>query len=385
VKEPAGVYVHIPFCQRKCEYCDFHSIVVSDRQRFLAVVDSYLCAVQREARHYAHWTDEYEFTTLFLGGGTPTLVPPDRLGELVVFLRGALQLPSDAEVTCEANPKTISCSSLERLREAGVNRLSLGVQAFQDSLLHVLGRTHCAADVYASVEALHAAGFTNFSLDLMFGLPGQTLADWQETLEQAVSLRPAHLSCYSLIVEEGTPFYDSFLAGSLDLPGEDLEADMFELAQDYLTGVGYCQYEVSNFALPGCECAHNLHYWHNRPYLGLGSGASGRLGSVRYSNGADVEGYTRAWEKYEPFIAYQESIDEDLAMDETLICGLRLLDGVSDTEFFARFGCHLGDVYAEQISRLEGRGLVHYHEGRLRVTRKGLFLGNVVFSEFLRS
>lgn len=385
MKEPAGIYVHIPFCHSKCEYCDFHSIVVNDRAEFSAVVGSYLCALQQEARYYLPWVERYEFTTLFLGGGTPSIVPAEQLAALVVFLKEMFGLPADAEITCEANPKTVSAASLACLKDAGVNRISLGAQAFQDNLLRALGRTHSVADIYESVEAFHAAGITNFNLDLMFGLPGQTLSDWQETLKKAVALQPSHLSCYSLLLEEGTPFYELSQRGKLALPGEDLEADMFQLTQDYLQGAGYHYYEVSNFALPGLECAHNMHYWKNRPYLGLGSGASGRLGERRYTNGADVFRYIAAWENYEPLLAETEVISESQAMDETLICGLRLIDGVHEAEFQARFGCRMRDVYSEEIKRLEERGLVEYAAGRLRVTRRGLFLGNVVYGEFLRS
>ncbi|MGI6148262.1 MAG: radical SAM family heme chaperone HemW [Firmicutes bacterium] len=385
MKETAGIYVHIPFCLRKCEYCDFHSIVVNDRSEFLAVVDSYLCAVQREAQYYASWMEEYRFETLFLGGGTPTAVPAEKLAEVVVYLRELFQLPVGAEITCEANPKTITAESLNELRDVGVNRISLGAQAFQDSLLDVLGRTHSAADVSTSVQALHAAGFTDFNLDLMFGLPGQTMADWQATLERAVDLAPTHLSCYSLIVEEGTPFYDLFSRDLLDLPGEDTEADMYALARDVLQRAGYRHYEVSNFALPGNECAHNLLYWKNQPYLGLGSSASGRVGTMRYTNAADVPGYIAAWQHNQPNIAHVEALDKDKEMDETLICGLRLLDGVSEAEFRERFGCSLWEVYPDQIKNLEERGLVQYRAGRLSVTTQGLFLGNVVYREFLRS
>lgn len=385
MKEPAGIYVHIPFCQRKCEYCDFHSIVVNDHSQFLEVVDSYLCALKQEAHWYAHWTESYQFTTLYVGGGTPSLVPAEQLAELIAFLKALYQLPPEAEVTCEANPKTLSAAGLAVMREAGVNRISLGAQAFQDPLLRALGRVHCSADIYASVEALHRAGMANYNLDLMFGLPGQTLADWQETLERACRLNPPHLSCYSLIIEEDTPFYRAFHQGLLDLPGEDLEADMFQLTQDYLTGMGYHHYEVSNFAKPGFECAHNLHYWLNRPYVGLGSGASGKVGAKRYTNAADVQGYIASWSRNEPLLAHEEMMDKDLAMDETLICGLRLLDGVSEADFQTRFGRSLSDVYTEQIRRLEESGLVQYQAGRLKVTRRGLFLGNVVYREFLRS
>lgn len=385
MKPTAGIYVHVPFCLRKCEYCDFYSIVVSNRPQFRALVDSYLSAVRSEARHYAHWVGEYEFDTLFFGGGTPTLVPVRDLAELIAFLRETFKLPPNAEISVEANPKTISTETLRILGEAGVNRISLGAQAFQDSLLTVLGRTHTAAAISESVAALKEAGFSNFSLDLMFGLPGQTMDDWRDTLEKAVALEPTHLSCYSLILEEGTPFHALYVKGELKLPGDDVEREMLEFAVEYLTQHGYIHYEVSNFCLPGFECQHNLHYWHNNPYLGLGPAAAGRLGDVRYSNRSDLNSYISSWQRGEPDISFSETIHRDLAMDETLICGLRLLDGISDADFAARFGHALGEIYPEQIRKLEERGLVQYQAGRLMMTQAGLFLGNLVFAEFLRN
>lgn len=384
MKPTAGIYAHIPFCMRKCEYCDFYSIVVNNPDQFNRVVDSYLSAIYREARYYRSWAAEYEFNSLFLGGGTPTLVPAPRLAELVTFLKREYQLPPDAEITIEANPKTVSPESLEVLRDSGVGRISLGAQAFQDSILQRLGRTHSVTDVKESVAALKEAGFTNYNLDLMFGLPGQTMAMWKESLDVAISLEPTHLSCYSLIIEENTPFHHLYTNGILDLPGEDMEREMLEYAAAFLDRQGYRHYEVSNFCLPGYESQHNLHYWKNRPYVGLGCSASGRVGNTRYTNVANINDYIATWQKDQPSLALNETIDMDLAMDETLICGLRLIEGVSDTEFSARFGHSLGDIYHEQIKGLEARGLVTYQAGQLKLTREGLFLGNLVFAEFLR-
>lgn len=381
-----GVYIHIPFCRQKCYYCDFHSIVVGGRARLARVTGSYLISLQREALLYKSWPEvkERRLASLFIGGGTPTLLPPGELAGLIRFMQSELSLRAEAEITIEANPNTISRRGMQILASAGVNRVSLGAQAFQNGLLRSAGRTHSVAEIAQSVEHIKNAGIHNINLDLMFGLPGQTLEQWAATLESAVALGPTHLSCYGLIVEESTPFGAWKAAGLLDLPSDDEQAEMYASARKYLKRAGYEQYEVSNFCLPGYQCRHNLLYWHNRPFLGLGSGAAGYLQGLRYTNTSDVERYISDLARNVLPVEHSEKVGPEQEMDETMMVGMRLLQGVEANEFKNRFGIGYGDVYGPEISELIERGLVKFSGGYLRLTERGLYLQNQVSGAFLR-
>ena len=283
-----GVYVHIPFCARKCHYCDFHSIVVGEAD-FPGLVDSYLVSLRREALYYRKLWANGPLDSLFFGGGTPTLIPPEKLAQLIAFLLAELPFTSDPEVTIEANPQSVTPQGAELLAGAGVNRVSLGAQAFQNELLTAIGRLHRAEDIGASVRSLRSAGIREINLDLMFGLPGQDLAHWRATLEAALALEPTHLSCYALILEPGTPLASWHEQGLVELPGEDEQADMYQLAREVLQGAGYEHYEISNFCLPG-QSAGTIAYWHNLPFIGLGS-ATGTLAAATRT--PPMEGYIR--------------------------------------------------------------------------------------------
>lgn len=378
-----GVYVHIPFCARKCHYCDFHSIVVGEAD-FPGLVDSYLVSLRREALYYRKLWANGPLDSLFFGGGTPTLIPPEKLAQLIAFLLAELPFTSDPEVTIEANPQSVTPQGAEFLAGAGVNRVSLGAQAFQNELLTAIGRLHRAEDIGASVRSLRSAGIREINLDLMFGLPGQDLAHWRATLEAALALEPTHLSCYALILEPGTPLASWHEQGLVELPGEDEQADMYQLAREVLQGAGYEHYEISNFCLPGHRCRHNLLYWHNLPFIGLGSGATGYLGGCRYQNAPDVEGYIRSWAEGKPPYLTWEEVGRDQEMDETMMVGMRLLEGVSEAEFRRRFQVSLREVYGEAVEQLLQQGLAEEKDGRLRVTELGLFLENRVSAAFLR-
>jgi putative oxygen-independent coproporphyrinogen III oxidase len=268
---PMGVYVHIPFCEQKCHYCDFHSVVVSDQDR-LSVTGSYLVSLHKEARYWSSvWGGEALFA-LFVGGGTPTVLPAEELADLIAFLRTELPFVDDPEITIEANPHSLTYMGARLLRQAGVNRVSLGVQAFQDHLLRGIGRIHSAEQARESVQTLKKAGLTNINLDLMFGLPGQTSHEWADTLRQTVALGPSHISCYSLILEEGTPMEKWVREGLVHVPGDDQQAEMYALACKMLTKAGYEHYEISNFSEPGFSCRHNLLYWHNKPFIAWAQG-----------------------------------------------------------------------------------------------------------------
>lgn len=378
----AGVYVHVPFCVKKCYYCDFNSYSL-DRGDVVA----YLEAVSREATLAAGLESVRArvFDTLFIGGGTPTCLSGKDLKALVGGLRSAFAFCKDAEVTCEANPGSSNEEKFESLLEAGVNRLSIGVQSLDDALLKRIGRLHTGEEALRSFAQARRAGFENINVDLMFALPGQTIEAWRDTLKRIVDHGPDHLSCYSLIVEEGTPFGDAFARGKLSLPGEEAELEMFEWAIEHLTSSGYEHYEISNFAMPGKRSRHNQIYWRNEPYLGLGPGAHGYWDGVRYSNERLPSEYAEALSKGAPPRAEERRIGVDEAMDDTMILGLRLLEGVGKERFFRRFGLQVEDVYGEEIRRLASLGLLAEEAGRVRLTRRGLVLANQVFAEFIRS
>ncbi|MGE5560599.1 MAG: radical SAM family heme chaperone HemW [Chloroflexota bacterium] len=390
---PLGLYVHIPFCVRKCAYCDFLSAATP-----VATQRRYVAALHREIELMAGRPEisGRHFATLYVGGGTPTVLPPADLADIIDaclrrfrFSRAGSDVDA-LEVTVEANPGTVTVDGLARLRAAGANRLSLGVQSFDRTLLAELGRIHSAADACAAVAAARAAGFANINLDLMFALPGQTLAQWTGTLDLAIALEPEHISAYSLIVEEGTPFYDRDRRGELARPDEETEAAMYEAAIARLTAAGYHHYEISNFARPGREARHNLIYWHNDDYLGLGLGAWSYLprdaagGRVRDANPRDLTAYCESLERGRlPARVDGEMPARRHELTETIIMGLRLIDGLDLEAFCERFNIALDDAYPGVRRDLEALGLVEVVDNRLRLTRRGLLLANRVFAAFV--
>lgn len=413
-----SLYVHIPYCQHKCGYCDFNSHAGSDR----AEQERYVQALLMEMDAWARRPELAGETvpTIFIGGGTPTLLEGRLLAQVIRGVYDRFAIEPGAEFTIEANPGTVDLEG-EKLRlafEAGANRVSFGVQARQPHLLQALGRIHTAEEVERAVASARAAGFANINLDLMYGLPGQTPADFTETIRWALSLGPTHISAYSLIIEEGTPFFVDYEAGRLSLPPEEAEEAMFQEGTALLSAAGFHHYEVSNFALPGRECRHNLVYWRNGAYLGLGCGAHSflrlaaplpnlgaqrpALTASRVQGGAWVETapgaagqlyrfwalkhpgtYRAALERGELPVEAGEVIDRESEMAETMMVGLRLLEGVSEEWFARRFGVALSAVYGEPIARLTQQGLVEQCDGYLRLTRRGLRLGNLVWQEFL--
>lgn len=375
-----AVYVHVPFCVRRCLYCDFATDALDfnpsvRRERF----DRYLTAVRREIRSSA----ARPAGTVFFGGGTPTTL---RAGELLGILDNLADhggVAAGAEVSVEANPTTAEAGLFTALRAGGVNRLSMGFQSFDDRLLERLGRTHTAAEAVAAYETARVAGFDNVNLDLMFALPGQTLADWRDSLQRAVALAPEHIALYGLTVEPGTPLERLVDHGRLRLVDEAVEADMYELAIDLLGEHGYEQYEISNFARPGRRCEHNQVYWRNEPYRGYGPGAASYVARRRWLNVASTEDYCARLESAGDPIAELEERDTEGEAKETMYLGLRMMDGVSDEGFKDRFGAAPGELYPAELSRLTDREWIEHANGRWRLTRAGVFLSNQVFLEFV--
>jgi oxygen-independent coproporphyrinogen III oxidase len=396
---PLGLYIHIPFCERKCPYCDFNTYAGLDDQ-FGATVEALCC----ELAHWAPQVNGRSVTSIFIGGGTPTVLAAPQLTRLLESVHTHYALDPACEITCEANPGTVDRAKFQTLRDLGVNRLSLGVQSFQPDELTFLGRIHDVADVYRAVAAARDAGLANINLDFIFGLPNQPVAAWRNTLEQALGLAPEHLSLYSLIVEPNTPLHHWVKSGSVPDTDDDQAGELYEEAMATLAQAGYVQYEVSNWAKPGLTqpaptanpafaCAHNLVYWRNQEYLGIGPGAhshmrwaddQGRPGSRRWSNRKPVPGYTKRMVAGESVVDFSEEPAGRVSMGETMMLGLRLVrEGVTDAHFEALHGEHLRTVYAAELERLSGWGMLDLLPDRVRLTPRGLMVGNQVFAAFL--
>ncbi len=390
-----SLYIHIPFCQSKCSYCDFNSYAGLE-----SLIEPYVGALLAEMGLWRQPTHHMNLPTVFLGGGTPSLLPLAEVERLMTALRQRFRLAADVEVSCEANPGTVDRPYLQGLRSLGVNRLSLGVQSFHDDELATLGRIHTAAEAREAYDTARQAGFDNVNLDLIYGLPCQTMTAWQHTVREAMALRPDHLSLYALTVEEGTPLADDVARGRLPPPDADLAADMYLWAEDALAVAGYQHYEISNWALPDRQCRHNLAYWLNEPYLGLGAGAHSCFGGFRFANVKDPRRYIplveesakdsgRPAEGLAPFltglhhIAFAEQMTAARAIAETVVLGLRLVEGLRLEEFRRRFGQELMSVYGAQVEELEALGLLERGDGCLRLTANGRLLGNEAFQRFL--
>ncbi len=395
---PLGLYIHIPFCERKCPYCDFNTYAGLETLH-QATVNALCTELARWAAPLAQRT----VTTIFIGGGTPTVLTALQLEQLFTAIHRALRVAPDAEITCEANPGTVDQAKFAVLRTLGVNRLSMGVQSFRPEELHFLGRIHTVEDVFAAYALARRVGFENINLDFIFGLPGQTEADWQVTLDQALALAPEHLSLYSLIVEPETPLFQWVARGRVAAPDDDMAATLYEMALAQLDAAGYLHYEVSNWAqrtahdhadtvTPHLACRHNLIYWRNEEYLGIGPGAHSHLrqsvhGCIverRWGNRKPIAGYNRRISAGDPVEEFSEEIAPRLAMAESMMVGLRLVrEGVPLGHFQAQHGVAPTVMFRSELDRLQAAGLLVVDAERVRLTRRGLLMGNQVFMEFL--
>lgn len=371
-----SLYIHIPFCRAKCIYCDFNSYAGLD-----SIFESYTAALTREMRLAAR----AQVRTIYVGGGTPTVLPLGRLAQILEAALQSFSVDADAEITIEANPGMLDPGNLAKLRSLGVNRLSLGVQSFDEQELAMLGRIHTTAEAHQAIQTARALGIDNVSLDLIYGLPGQSLASWRSTLKEALSQQPEHLSLYALTVEEGTPLEGMIAQGTLPGPDPDLAAEMYEYAQDALCAAGYYHYEISNWArAPRLRCQHNVVYWRNEPYLGAGAGAHSWVGGRRWANVAAPGEYVDRLATGRCYLDSEETIDMKLEMAETMIMGLRLVDeGVEFARFQARFGVDLRQHYVDELAELRDLNLIATDSDRVKLTRRGRLLGNQVFLRFL--
>lgn len=383
-----SIYLHIPFCVHRCAYCDFNTYAGQEAQ-----IPAYVAALVREIETFSRLEGApLPGHTIFLGGGTPSLLTTPQLHTIVDALRRSFALDSQAEISLEANPGTLSAEYLAALRQVGFNRLSFGVQSANPMELRMLERVHDFYQVIETVKWARRAGFTNLNLDLIYGLPEQTLENWQNSVKRVTDLGPEHLSMYALTLEHGTPFGRWAAKGLLPIPDPDLAAEMYEWAGEYLAGLGYQQYEISNWSRPGYQCRHNLQYWRNLPYLGLGAGAHGYAGSVRYSNVLRIKTYIDRLMDGDSDFRYpltastvnhhQNSPRED--MQETMFTSLRLTEeGIADEAFRARFGQGIAQAFPNEVERLLKKGLVERYEGVLRLTPRARLLANQVFMEFV--
>ncbi len=382
---PFSLYIHIPFCRKKCSYCDFNTYAGLDGS-----FGPYTAALCRELAAPGAFRRRPPVSTIFIGGGTPTVLPIKQLADILAACRAAFDVLPQAEITSEANPGAVDEACLRDLLSFGVNRFSFGAQSFNEAELTMLGRIHAAADIGKTVAAARRAGAQNLNLDLIYGLPRQTLRAWRHTLLQAVALQPDHLSLYSLTLERGTALRAQVARGELPPPDTDLAADMYELAAEVLQVNGYAQYEISNWCKPGRACRHNLTYWRNLPYLGFGPGAHSFAEKTRWWNVRPVPTYINRLAALEarahprPAMAGSETIDIALEMGETMMLGLRLTaEGVSTADFETRFNRPVTDVFGPQIKKLKALGLLTEDSRRLKLTPAARLVGNLVFAEFL--
>ena len=380
---PLGIYLHIPFCRAKCAYCDFASYA-----DLTALQQPYLHALQAELRAWAAQHGRLPADTVFFGGGTPTIVPTHLLVELLQAVRQAFVLAPQAEISVEANPGTVSRDALLALRRAGVNRLSLGVQSLRDPELRLLGRIHGASEACAAVDLARDTGMDNLNLDLIYGLPGQTLAHWTASLDRALALAPEHLSLYALSVEAGTPLQERIACGQLSEPNPDLAADMYQATEARLAASGYVHYELSNWARPpsgGSEpavCRHNLKYWQRAPYLGFGSSASSLWSACRWTNVRHPQAYIDRLQAGLPAHEPVEQLSPVEERAEAIILGLRLLDGIPFADFTSRYGVDLRQAYAAQLDELTALSLLESDATHVRLTPRGRLLANRAFAYF---
>ena len=375
------LYIHIPFCVKKCAYCDFLSGPASNQQ-----IEEYVQALIEEIRYYKEFVKKYEVSTVFWGGGTPSLLTGEQMKALMEALGQTFFIRQNAEITMEANPGTVTVEKLLACQKAGINRISFGLQSVNNEELKMLGRIHTYEEFLESYEAARKAGFQNINVDLISAIPKQTVSSWEQTLQTIISLQPEHISAYSLIVEEGTTFAKLYGEGcKLEhlLPTEEDERRMYERTEELLREAGYHRYEISNYAKEGYECQHNLGYWERKEYLGLGLGASSLIEETRFHNTDEMEEYLRDASNPILLRREQEKLDRQEQMEEFVFLGLRKIRGIQEEKFAEMFGEDIWDCYGKNLERVIKEGLLEREEGVLRLTRKGIDVSNYVFYEIL--
>jgi len=374
---PFGLYIHIPFCKSKCNYCDFYSIKYNDEKK-----QQYIKALSKEIELYTDRLRNETVKTIYFGGGTPSVLSPKKVEHIINKITSNFNLIDDIEISMEANPASLNLEKIIKYKEAGINRLSLGVQSFLNKELKFLGRIHTSKEAVKKIEQIKKH-FDNFSLDIIFALPGQKLEDFKYSLNKAINFKPVHLSLYNLQIEEDTPLYNRLEAGEIEPISEKLDYQMYNFAIKRLKDIGYQHYEISNFAQSGYHSKHNLLYWQYKPYLGLGPSAHGFNGKKRYYNIIDLNSYVDVLSKDKLPIKKKINLSKDELISEMMFMGLRLIEGVSKRDFQERFNVSIHDIYGEAIKKLKKDNLLKESDKKLYLTKKGINLGNISFAEFL--
>lgn len=393
--ENLELYLHIPFCVRKCAYCDFLSHTPEKGE-----IEAYVKALKEEITSYKNIFDSCQVSTIFFGGGTPSLLTAEQMKEILDGVRTHFRLEDTAEITMELNPGTATRGNLIGYRSAGVNRLSIGLQSVHDKELKLLGRIHDYQTFLNTYQAAREAGFENINVDLISAIPGQSVESWEESLRTVVGLNPEHLSAYSLIIEEGTPFYEIYGEKNQEteqihgekqreekLPSEEEERLMYERTREILAEYGYQQYEISNYAKPGYECRHNLGYWERVPYLGLGTGASSLIRyqgkEYRFHHVTEVEEYIKLAGTPEKLVREPEEVVRRAQIEEFMFLGLRKSQGIGKSEFRKRFGVPIEEIYGDILQKQERQGLIRNGVEQISLTERGMDLSNYVFAQYL--
>lgn len=378
MKKDLGLYIHIPFCVRKCEYCDFLSWSAGEEER-----EQYVEALLLEIESYREFAKGYRVSTVFIGGGTPSVLLPKQMERILQKVYEVFELEKRPEITIEINPGTVNEEKLQCYKENGVNRLSMGLQSVNNEKLRLLGRIHTYQDFVGSYELARKVGFDNISLDLISSIPGQTLQDWKKELETAVAQKPEHISVYQLIIEEGTPFYEKYVEHPELLPDEETSREIYLWTGKFLKEAGYEQYEISNYTKSGKESRHNLKYWERGDYLGLGLGAASMVRNIRMSNTKDMKTYLERCTQPKTMREDVQFLEEPRQMEEFMFLGLRKTRGVSKKEFRRTFGREMNMVYEKALHKCLENGMLLEHKDRIFLSEEGTLLSNMVLSEFL--
>lgn len=374
-----GLYIHVPFCVQKCNYCDFNSYKIEDKNQ----KKNYLISIKKEMELYKEEFENKEFTSVFLGGGTPSILNPEELTNLMENIYSNFNIKKDAEITMECNPGTLDKVKLKTIKSLGINRLSMGLQVTQNHHLKYIGRIHTYEQFEKNYNDAIEAGINNINVDLMYSLPNQSFDEWKETLNKIINLNPSHISAYSLILEEGTKFYDMYLNKEFELNDEDIDISIYNYTIDTLDKNGYHQYEISNYAKEGYECKHNIIYWKCDNYVGLGPGASGYINNYRYSNICDIKGYNKYLDGNKKPIEEKNILSKKDEMEEFIFMGLRMNSGINLDEFYEKFNVNFKHKYNNILDKLKNLNLIIEQNNNITLTQRGREISNTVFIEFI--
>jgi oxygen-independent coproporphyrinogen-3 oxidase len=374
-----GLYIHVPFCAQKCNYCDFNSYKIEEKNQ----KKEYLISIKKEMELYKEDFKNKEFTSIFLGGGTPSILNSEELTILVNSIYENFNINKDAEITMECNPGTLNKEKLETIKSLGINRLSMGLQVTQNHHLKYIGRIHTYEQFEKNYKDAIDIGINNINVDLMYSLPNQSFDEWKETLDKIIKLNPPHISAYSLILEEGTKFYDMYMNKEFELNDEETDINIYKYTIDTLSKNGYHQYEISNYAKEGYECKHNIVYWKCEKYLGLGPGASGYIENYRYSNICDVEEYNKCLHNNKKPIEDKNTLSKKDEMEEFIFMGLRMNEGINLDRFYEKFGVNFKQKHNNILDKLKNLNLIIEQNNNITLTQRGREISNTVFIEFI--